>query len=146
MAEDFEREQYGIAAKGNPRIAPFIKRKNGRQKEMREYFRKCMHSSRATVIVARDNSGIAAYSLLQIKKNLPVFELGEYGYIEDLYVTERYRRAGISRTLKELAFRWFRKKGVKAAVISVNPGNANARSIYEKWGFIPKNIELARWI
>jgi len=81
-----------------------------------------------------DNGKLKGYMMIFIKKNIPLFKLIRFGYISDLYLKKEARGMGLSSQLKDIAIKWFRKKGIRYISIAVYPGNNVAHSIYKRWG------------
>src|SRR5262249_42094062 len=60
--------------------------------------------------------------------------------IDNLAVTERWRRQGIGRTLLKFALSRASGIGARAAILEVRSANAPARAFYEKEGFMPVGL------
>jgi GNAT superfamily N-acetyltransferase len=60
------------------------------------------------VLVAVVNDRIVGHCMAAIQEYPPVYVSPRYGYIQDIAVTERYRRANIGSTLFEQAVSWFK--------------------------------------
>jgi len=112
----------------------------------KSYVSRNIRSKNGTVFVAEDNGKLAGYSLIIIKKNIPIFKVEKYGYINDLFVKKAYRRQKIASQFKELAIKWFKDKGIKHAGITVHTNNPKAHAIYNKWGFRDFHQELRKKI
>ena len=69
-------------------------------------------SDTSCVFVAEACKDIIGYSLAIIEKYPPLFESKERGLIQNVAVTETYRRRGIGKRLLRKTQNWFSKKGV----------------------------------
>ncbi|MEW6529094.1 MAG: GNAT family N-acetyltransferase [Candidatus Micrarchaeota archaeon] len=105
---------------------------------------KNIKSQNSYVVVAVVDDEIVGYSMNFIKKNVPVYAVKKIGYVSDLYVKSGYRNKGIASKFKNLAFKWFKKKGLKYSSIAVYHKNIKAHAIYKKWGFFDYKIEMIR--
>lgn len=103
-------------------------------------------SGQGLLLVGEVDGEIAGYSFGYIKMNMPFRKLARFGYIDDIYVMERYRGLGLSSRLKAEMLRWFRKKGIRYVSIELAHENRRARAIYRKWGFEEHTIEMRRKI
>lgn len=146
MAKDFDAEHFKTVTGNNPKAKPHLERRKDSFSIQRRYFARCLRSEKSRMHIARDGKKIVGYSLLHIKKNIPVYAIGKRGHFGDLYVKKEYRGRGVSSRFKELGLEWFRKKGLKAAVIGLHWGNTKAKKIYEGWRFVPQQLMLARLI
>ncbi len=146
MAVKFESDHRAIVTRENPKIRPVLMRKKNWAGIFRKYVVKCIRSRNSDLFIAWDGKMPVGYSLLQIKKNIPVFEIEKLGHFGDLYVKKEYRGMGIGSKLKEIGMKWFRQKGMKHVSIGVRWGNKRARAIYEGWGFLPSHLEMVKKI
>lgn len=70
--------------------------------------------------------------------------IGPVGWIAELVVDERRRGQGVGTRLLEEAERLARAGGVRRLMIGAIAGNHVARRAYERFGFRPAVIELAK--
>ena len=138
----FHKEHDANVIKYNKHTAPHMAKKKDAKKQFAKYIKRCIHSKNSTVFVAEENNKLVGYSLLLIKKNIPIFTIEKLGYMADLFVKKEYRGTGISSKFKDQAKSWFKKKGVKYISIMVYPENKHAHNIYKNWGFFNFHYEL----
>jgi len=110
----------------------------------KKWVTKNITSPNGYVLVASFNGKTVGYSLNFIKENTKVYLVKKTGYVGDLYIKRGYRNKGIATKFKELAFKWFRKKGMKYVSIAVHSKNVKAHLIYKKWGFFDYHIEMRK--
>lgn len=71
-------------------------------------------------------------------------DVGQTGWVTELVIDERYRGQGIGTALLTEAERLARDHGVKRLMIGAIVGNHIARKAYERFGFRPSVMELAK--
>jgi ribosomal protein S18 acetylase RimI-like enzyme len=64
-----------------------------------------------------------------------VLAVGEVGRVDQVYVAEAHRRRGIGRTLMSRALEICARSLFRHVLLSLEPGNDPARSLYEQVGF-----------
>lgn len=77
-----------------------------------------------------------ASGVCQLRFRWSVWKSAEDCWLEDLYVRETARRAGLGRALVDAACRRARERGCRRIELDVNEGNAPARALYEACGFL----------
>lgn len=146
LSDDFMRDHSKIVLKRNRRLKPHITLRKDANALFRKHVVKQIRSKNGGVFVVDDNGKLNGYMMFFIKKNIPLFKLVRFGYISDLYLKKGARGIRLSSRLKDIAIKWFRKKGIKYISLSVYPDNRLAHSIYRKWGFFDHHIEMRRKI
>ena len=63
-------------------------------------------------------------------------------YLQNIYVEENYREAGVGKELVDNFKDYCRKEGVKRLNVSVLAVNKNAAKFYDGIGFKPRSINL----
>jgi len=97
--------------------------------------KKEVENKNGRLLVADDNGKIIGFAYGTILDyNHMVFRTLRYGKLNHLWVRNKYRKKGISSTLKEDMFSWFKQKKCKYIELLVLDGN-HAKDIYKKWGF-----------
>jgi GNAT superfamily N-acetyltransferase len=103
---------------------------------------KWIRSPKGLILIAEEDGEIAGYSMNFIKENIKVYSLRETGHLADLYVRKKFRKRGLATKFKQMAFSWFKKKGIKYASIAFHAKNTRAHKIYKKWGFFDYQTEM----
>ena len=80
--------------------------------------------------------GDDASGVCQLRFRWSVWKSAEDCWLEDLYVREEARRAGLGRALVEAGLERARERGCKRIELDVNEDNAAARALYEACGFL----------
>ncbi len=88
--------------------------------------------SESSVVVARRETGIAAFAIMQVGE--------EVAHLNLLAVSPRYRREGLARRLID----WLTTTAVAAGVFRINlelrADNEGARAFYERLGFEQRGV------
>lgn len=74
----------------------------------------------------------------------PWSKIQKYGNIENFYVKPDFRGSGIGGRLMDEMGSWFRSQGATHMSVSIFAPNDRARKFYERYGFEPRMITLAR--
>jgi len=77
-----------------------------------------------------------AQGVCQLRFRWSVWKSAEDAWLEDLFVREGARRAGLGRALIEAALDSARERGCKRIELDVNEDNAAARALYVACGFL----------
>lgn len=146
MWKEFMKEHDRIVVDGNPVLKEHVAKKDMPERLFRDYVRKNIRSKNSIIFIADDNGRPIGYNMNHIRANIPVFRIERLGLIGDLFVKKEYRGTKIASMFKDHAFRWFKGKGLKYAVIEVSEPNSHAHSVYRKWGFADHRIEMRKKI
>ncbi|MEE9323506.1 MAG: GNAT family N-acetyltransferase [Candidatus Aenigmarchaeota archaeon] len=142
----FMKDHDEIILKENPKFRADIEKRKSSPISFGRYIRKHLRSKNSIVFIAEVNGNPVGYNINAIKDNIPVFKVEKLGHFFEIFVRKEFRRMNISSKFKDLAFKWFRKNGIKHISMFVNKENKQAHSIYKKWGFYDFNIEMRRKI
>ena len=88
-----------------------------------------------SIFIVFDNKKPIGYCLGRIRKNIPIFSLKKYGYVDDLYVEKEYRGKGLGQKLLNEAKRFFKSKKLKFMELKSNHNNYKSIKFYKKYGF-----------
>jgi GNAT superfamily N-acetyltransferase len=80
-------------------------------------------------------AGAAPAGVAQLRFRWSVWKGAEDCWLEDLYVRDAARRAGLGRALVGAAVRQARERGCRRIELDVNEDNAVARALYAACGF-----------
>jgi GNAT superfamily N-acetyltransferase len=87
-------------------------------------------------LLAEDDGAPVGFLLGRLRK-------AGIGYVSDLYVEPEARRHGIAAALVREAVARFRDGGAEVVELEVRAANADARVVYERWGFRETLVRLA---
>jgi ribosomal protein S18 acetylase RimI-like enzyme len=77
--------------------------------------------------------------VLQLRFRFSVWKAAPDAWIEDLFVREDARRAGVGDALMTLAAQRARERGARRIELDTNEENAAALALYERHGFSPRS-------
>ena len=77
-----------------------------------------------------------------VEREIPIYRLGEYGFIHDVWVEPEYRHEGIGRQMVMLAVERFREIGVTQVRLDTAAKNDAARALFAACGFRPSTTEM----
>ncbi|HEY7088305.1 MAG TPA: GNAT family N-acetyltransferase, partial [Tepidisphaeraceae bacterium] len=94
------------------------------------------------LVAERDAGKLAGFLIATIEETIPIYRLGETGFIHDLWVEPEYRNEGIGRQLTMVAIETFRDKGVRQIRLETASQNEAARALFRSCGFRVSTIEM----
>jgi ribosomal protein S18 acetylase RimI-like enzyme len=77
--------------------------------------------------------------VLQLRFRFSVWKAAPDAWLEDLFVSESARRAGLGDALVALAIQRARARGARRIELDANEDNAPALALYERHGFSPRS-------
>jgi ribosomal protein S18 acetylase RimI-like enzyme len=86
-------------------------------------------------LLAAPDGELEPAGVAQLRYRLSVWTGVDDCWLEDLYVADAARRAGLGRALVEAAFERARERGCQRMELDVNEQNAEALAFYERLGF-----------
>lgn len=115
----------------------FFSRSREGSKRFGEFIAGNLRKDDAIVYVAENNGSVIAYILATAQEYPPVYEIKNYGVINDLAVASAYRRTGIGRQLVAMAMEWFLGKQIRRIELEVVEANEVSTSFWRKMGCTP---------
>jgi ribosomal protein S18 acetylase RimI-like enzyme len=97
---------------------------------------------RSVFLVAEAEKGLVAFLIGTVEKEIPIYNLAEYGFIHDLWVEESYRHEGLGRRMTMLALEKFAAMGVKQVRLDTAAANDAARALFASCGFRTSVVEM----
>jgi ribosomal protein S18 acetylase RimI-like enzyme len=98
--------------------------------------------ARSVFFVAEREGAIVAFLVGTVEREIPIYRLGEYGFIHDAWVEPAYRNEGVGRQMTMLAIERFRGMGVKQIRLDTAAKNDAARGLFASCGFRPSVTEM----
>jgi ribosomal protein S18 acetylase RimI-like enzyme len=123
----------------------FALTKNAR-KGLAGFLERCVRSRNKLLIVAEEDKEIVGYALATLSSRPPIFLRKEFGFIEDVFVSEEYRNRGIATRMLEATYSWFRQHGVREVILTVHAKNKLGIKVWEKEGFETVFLRKRKWI
>jgi ribosomal protein S18 acetylase RimI-like enzyme len=94
-----------------------------------------MHSDNGLALVAIENGIVVGYSLSEVQGQSPAMKQDKWGYIDQMAVTESYRRRGVGEKMYTEIMAWFESKGIKRVELELTAKNSVSYSFWRKHGF-----------
>ena len=110
----------------------------------RSWLPKRAEDPRSVFLVADTNPSLAGFLIATIEKNIPIYQLEEFGFIHDVWVDPQHRRSGIARALVEEAANRFRAMGIAQLRLETAAANEHARDLFTACGFRVGTIDMLR--
>ncbi|MCK9271142.1 MAG: GNAT family N-acetyltransferase [Bacteroidales bacterium] len=148
--QDIEKvTKYGlILLKQHSDLDPYFTPIEAVEKVYRKFLEGCVHSADKLLLVAEINGELVGYAAGEIQARSPIFKIAEYGYINDVFVEEEFRKLGIAREFLTALKKWFESKGIKHVELSVLSNNEIGKKTWAKFGFetyeIKKRLEMRK--
>ncbi len=95
-----------------------------------------MASEDALVLVARHGARTVGYALIEVRRHPPEFKRDPYGYIDQMAVTEEFRRKGVGDRLLAEVTSWCHSHGIRRLELGTEAKNSVANSFWTKHGFV----------
>lgn len=102
---------------------------------IQQYYSKLIQSNEHYFIVAIENEKIIGYAYASIGKRAPYYKEVKFGFFDEIYIKEKYRKKGIGKNMIKSIMFWFKKQGFSYSELEVDAKNGVAISIWEKKGY-----------
>jgi ribosomal protein S18 acetylase RimI-like enzyme len=79
-----------------------------------------------------------------VKADLPWLVPHKEGEIEDLFVSDEYRRQGVGTKLVEKITEWFKNEGCSVISVGTEAANERACLFYQKCGLSERDVKLMK--
>ena len=105
------------------------------KEEYIKYFRKNIHGSKQTLVLAETGCKIVGYALAGIEPRAPIYRLNKRCVVHDIFVVKGFRGKGLSRALFQKLLEFSKKKKIRLMQVIVDERNEKAIQIYKRFGF-----------
>lgn len=102
---------------------------------LENHVKRFMSSDKGLVLIAMENEEVVGYSLSEVQGPSPAMKQEKWGYIDQMAVTERYRRRGIGEKMLGEIMAWFKSKGVDRVELELTARNFVSYNFWHKHGF-----------
>lgn len=103
-----------------------------------------LHDADVAILVAERGSDIAGYVYAAVEPRSWKELRDEAGFVHDVVVDERFRRAGVATALVEAVAAWFGSRRVPRIVLWTAERNDPAQRLFARLGFRKTMIEMTR--
>jgi diamine N-acetyltransferase len=132
--KSFLLDSWLMHAKKEPK---FINPKTFENTNLKNYLKNCFnHSYKSYLFVAEDKEKIIGLIKLNIEMIESFFYQNRILYIDDIYVSQNYRKQGIAKKLIEIAVKIAKKRKLKWLKAKIYQFNQPAQRTFESNGFI----------
>jgi len=122
---------------------PFFARIDDAHEDFGRFMQSNLSKDDWLILVAAAGDQVIGYGSATIMLYPPIYQDPRYGYIQDIAVTEAYRRHGVGQRLFARMVTWFRKKNVSRLELEVAATNEVSQAFWQKIGFKDFTKKLA---
>jgi ribosomal protein S18 acetylase RimI-like enzyme len=97
---------------------------------------------RSVFLVAAAPERLVGFLIGTVEQSIPIYRIGQFGFIHDLWVEADYRHEGIGRQLTTVAIERFTALGVEQIRLDTAAANDAARSLFAACGFRASATEM----
>lgn len=88
------------------------------------------------------NHSLAGFLIATIEHTIPIYRLGQMGFIHDLWIEPQHRRRGLARRMTQMAVEKLRQMGIRQIRLETAVVNEAARRLFQSCGFRISSIEM----
>ena len=122
-----------VTATGGPEVLKYVDKPRPSLEELEDSVRHVMDAGDGEFLVGYVGEEPAGF--VQLRWRWAVWTRALDGWLEDLFVSEQYRRSGLGRALGEAAIGRARERGCVRLELDVDAGNEAALALYRRLGF-----------
>lgn len=119
------------------RYDPFFKRAADGHVHEAQFLARSLTDENWKILVADSDHQLAGFCSGAIMHYPPAHAAGPFGYIQDMAVSEKFRRQGIGRQLVRALENWFTTKGLNRIELNVLLKNPLAVDFWRALGYSP---------
>ena len=93
-------------------------------------------------LVAEADGRLVGFLIGTIDQSVPIYRVVQFGCVRELWVDEKYRRAGVGRMLMNRAIERFLALGIPQIRLETAAVNEPARAFFTSCGFRPSTVEM----
>ncbi|MBR8834810.1 MAG: GNAT family N-acetyltransferase [Stigonema ocellatum SAG 48.90 = DSM 106950] len=138
LHESWDSDKFGLVPNPEQRYEKFLQRlttSNGASAPD--------GSLRGVLLVAEEEpQHLVGFIVATIEKEIPIYRLEEFGFIQEIWVEAEYRQAGVGRQLVMQAMERLKMMGVKQIRLDTAAVNDVARRLFTSCGFRVSTVEM----
>jgi len=96
------------------------------------------------ILVAVEEDIVVGHIGAMIRMYPPVWTITKYGFIEEIAVTERFRRKGIASRLLAAAQKWLLSEGISRIKVNIDSANEASQGFFSNQGFLDHTETLIK--
>jgi GNAT superfamily N-acetyltransferase len=121
------------------RLDDYYQTWQGRSKKYKKWLLQNLGRKNFKILIAKnDKNEIIAYGIATIKKPTKptsYIKFKKFGFIEAIYVKDKFRRKGIGKEIFKKFLEWFKSNGVRVIELTVHEKNKLGIVFWKKHGF-----------
>ena len=98
----------------------------------------------AKILVAVEDKIVVGYIGAMIRMYPPIWTITKYGFIEEIAVTEHFRRKGIANQLLVAAQKWLLSQGISRIKVNIDAANEASQGFFRSQGFLDNTETLIK--
>lgn len=132
-----------VLLKQHSDLDPYFTPTKTAAKTYRKFLERSLDAEDSLFLVSEKDEKLIGYAVGEIHKRSPIFEIAEYGYINDVFVIQEYRKHGIAKMFLRELKDWFKIKKLMYIELSVHAKNEIGKTTWKKFGFNAYEIKKA---
>jgi ribosomal protein S18 acetylase RimI-like enzyme len=112
----------------------------------RESFTRALDDQGTVVLVAEQGGKVVGFIMGVVEKHPDDLLSAPYVTVQYLYVSEKFRRAGIAKTLIQAVENWAADKGLYTLELKVWNNNESAKDLFQSLGYLFLELRMAKRI
>lgn len=108
----------------------------------KQWLIKLSTDERSVFLVAEHQATLGAFLVATVEREIPIYRLGEFGFIHDIWVEPEYRQVGIAKSMLRQTISSFSQRGVKQIRLDTAVANEAARRLFSSSGFRLSTMEM----
>jgi GNAT superfamily N-acetyltransferase len=123
---------------------PDFKRSEDAVANWAKYIQSKFDKPSETLFVAIRDEEIVGYVGVIVGEYPPIFTIKNFGFIEEIAVTYRYRRQGIASQLLAVAEDWLQARGIRQIRVNIDLANNSSQGFFRHHGYIDDTKTLMK--
>ena len=115
---------------------PDFKRSENAETNWANYIYAKFDKTSETVFVAIEDGCVVGYAGVVVREYPPVFTIKNFGFIEEIAVTSKFRRHGIASQLLFAAEAWLQERGVEQVRVNIDVANKSSKGFFRSHGYL----------
>ena len=101
-----------------------------------------LQTSEREVTATEQPATLVAFLVATVESEIPIYRLGEFAFIHDIWVEPEYRQVGIAKAMLMKTISSFSQRGVKQIRLDTAVANEAARRLFASCGFRFSTMEM----
>ncbi|WYL98799.1 MAG: GNAT family N-acetyltransferase [Gloeotrichia echinulata CP02] len=101
-----------------------------------------VHNDRSVFVVAEDQGLLVGFIVATVEREIPIYRLQEFAFIQDIWVEPEYRQQGVAKQMVMLTVERCQQIGVPQIRLDTAAVNEAARRLFASCGFRISTVEM----